>query len=172
MPDPSPTPGPRELPHLATFARAAERGSFTAAAADPGVSQAAVSQRIAALEKELRTALLDRRAGRIALTESGERLYELARRILDLHEEAGGASTSADRITRVGSDDALDDLKIAADIRRIHADAIHDQRDHPEPGRDDPQFVADRRPGLRERECGASRAGPAVDQGDDVMIEP
>ena len=88
MADPSPSPGPRELPHLATFARAAERGSFTDAAADLGVTQAAVSQRIAVLEKELRVSLFNRRAGRIALTEAGERLYELARRILDLHEEA------------------------------------------------------------------------------------
>lgn len=88
MADPSATPGPRELPHLATFARAAERGSFTDAAADLGVTQAAVSQRIAALERDLRVSLFDRRAGRIALTEAGERLYELARRILDLHGEA------------------------------------------------------------------------------------
>ncbi len=82
------TPGLRELPHLATFSRVAERGSFTDAAADLGVTQAAVSQRIAALERELRVSLFNRRAGRIALTEAGERLYELARRILDLHEEA------------------------------------------------------------------------------------
>src|SRR3954454_6042244 len=88
MADPSATPGPQELPHLATFVRAAERGSFTAAAADLGVTQAAVSQRIAALEKELRASLSTRRAGRIALTEAGERLYELARTILDLHEQA------------------------------------------------------------------------------------
>ena len=79
MADVSPAPGPRELPHLSTFARAAERGSFTDAAADLGVTQAAVSQRIAALERELRVSLFDRRAGRIALTEAGERLYELAR---------------------------------------------------------------------------------------------
>src|SRR5439155_25241889 len=84
----SATPGPRELPHLTTFARAAERGSFTDAAADLGVTQASVSQRIAALERELRVSLFNRRAGRIALTEAGERLYELARKILDLHEEA------------------------------------------------------------------------------------
>src|SRR5262245_1846427 len=84
----SPPPGRRELPHLATFTRAAERGSFTEAAADLGVTQAAVSQRIAALERELRVSLFDRRAGRIALTDAGERLYELARRILELHEEA------------------------------------------------------------------------------------
>src|SRR5262249_58201543 len=66
----------------------AEQRGFTAAAADLGITQAAVSQRIAALEKELRVSLFDRRAGRIALTGAGERLYELARRILDLHEEA------------------------------------------------------------------------------------
>src|SRR5205814_5741259 len=77
-----------ELPHLSTFVRAAEHGSFTDAAADLGVTQAAVSHRMAALERELRVSLFNRRAGRIALTEAGERLYELARRILDLHEEA------------------------------------------------------------------------------------
>jgi DNA-binding transcriptional LysR family regulator len=88
MADRSRPSGPRELPHLATFARAAERGSFTDAAADLGVTQAAVSQRIAALEKELRVSLFHRRAGRIALSKAGERLYELARKILDLHEEA------------------------------------------------------------------------------------
>src|SRR5438046_2903050 len=43
----------RPLPHLATFAAAAERGSFTAAARDLGVSQAAVSQQVQALERLL-----------------------------------------------------------------------------------------------------------------------
>ena len=49
-----------ELPHLGTFARAAELGSFTAAAAELGVSQAAVSQRIAALERQLKVSLFQR----------------------------------------------------------------------------------------------------------------
>lgn len=95
----SPTPGPRELPHLATFATAAERGSFTDAAAGLGVSQAAVSRRIAALERELRVSLFDRRAGRIALTEAGEQRGTLARRILDLYE---GAATSTFAATTPG----------------------------------------------------------------------
>jgi DNA-binding transcriptional LysR family regulator len=47
-----------------------------------------VSQRIAALEKELRISLFDRRGGRIALTEAGQRLYEYGRQILSLHEQA------------------------------------------------------------------------------------
>src|SRR5262249_34106631 len=88
MPVRSAATGPSELPHLSTFVRAAEQGSFTAAATDLGISQAAVSQRIATLEKEIRASLFNRRAGRITLTESGERLYKLARRILDLHSEA------------------------------------------------------------------------------------
>ncbi|QDV37556.1 LysR family transcriptional regulator [Tautonia plasticadhaerens] len=88
MDESPPTPGSDELPHLGTFARVAERGSFTAAALDLGITQAAVSQRIALLERGLRVSLFDRRAGRIALTEAGHRLYDYARRILDLHEQA------------------------------------------------------------------------------------
>jgi DNA-binding transcriptional LysR family regulator len=77
-----------ELPHLATFAAVAERGSFTAAASALGITQAAVSQRIGALENELRVALFNRRHGTISLTEAGERLYPYARQILGLHAQA------------------------------------------------------------------------------------
>jgi len=73
---------------MATFVRAAEQGSFTAAGSQLGVTQAAVSQRITMLERELRVSLFHRRAGRIALTEIGQRLYEYARQILDLHQQA------------------------------------------------------------------------------------
>jgi len=78
----------RELPHLGTFVKAAELGSFTATGAELGMTQAAVSQRIAALEKELSVSLFDRRAGRIAVTEAGRRLHGYAREILALHERA------------------------------------------------------------------------------------
>jgi DNA-binding transcriptional LysR family regulator len=88
MVEPLSASGTAELPHLSTFARAAERGSFTSAASELGITQAAVSQRIAVLEAELRVSLFDRRAGRISLTAAGQRLYQLARQILDLHEEA------------------------------------------------------------------------------------
>ena len=82
------TSGLTELPHLATFATVAESGGFTAAAAELSISQAAVSQRIAALESELRISLFNRRSGRISLTEAGQRLYPFARQILDLHGKA------------------------------------------------------------------------------------
>ncbi len=83
-----PASGFVELPHLATFAAVAERGGFTAAAAELVITQAAVSQRIAALEKELRVSLFNRRAGRISLTEAGQQLYRYARQILDLQGQA------------------------------------------------------------------------------------
>jgi DNA-binding transcriptional LysR family regulator len=88
MVETSPAPGFDELPHLSTFVRAAEQGSFTAAATELGVTQAAVSQRIAVLEKELHISLFDRRAGRISLSGAGQRLYRYARQILDLHGQA------------------------------------------------------------------------------------
>jgi hypothetical protein len=74
------TAGLVELPHLASFATVAEQGSFTAAANFLGITQAAVSQRIAMLEGELRISLFDRRAGRISLTEAGPRLCKLPHR--------------------------------------------------------------------------------------------
>jgi DNA-binding transcriptional LysR family regulator len=88
MSEGQPASGPLELPHLATFAMVAERGSFTAAAAALGITQAAVSQRIAVLENDLRASLFNRRAGRITLTEAGQRLYPFVRHILDLHGQA------------------------------------------------------------------------------------
>jgi LysR family transcriptional regulator, low CO2-responsive transcriptional regulator len=76
------------LPHLDTFAEAAERSSFTAAARALGITQAAVSQRIQALERELGVALFRRARGKVELTDAGRRLHEYARRILELHGEA------------------------------------------------------------------------------------
>lgn len=58
---------------LRLFAACAERGSFTAAAEAFGLTQAAVSQRIAQLEERLGVALFVRRP-RLRLTQAGERL--------------------------------------------------------------------------------------------------
>jgi DNA-binding transcriptional LysR family regulator len=84
---------PEPLPHLETFAEAAERASFTAAARHFGISQAAVSQRIQQLETALKTPLFRREAGKVSLTDAGRRLHEYARRILDLTAEAHAAVT-------------------------------------------------------------------------------
>ncbi|WP_433166689.1 LysR family transcriptional regulator [Kribbella sp. CA-247076] len=68
-------------PHLLrTFVAVASSGSFSAAAADLGYTQSAVSQHIAALENSFGTPLLTRRP--VAPTPAGERLLEHAGAIL------------------------------------------------------------------------------------------
>lgn len=95
------------LPYLKTFAAAAERSSFTAAARELGISQAAVSQRVQKLEAELRTPLFHRERGRVTLTAAGRRLHDYARRILDLTEEARRALTGA-------AEEVAGELRLAA----------------------------------------------------------
>lgn len=77
-----------QLPYLETFSKAAELSSFTGAAKALRLTQASVSQRIQALEKALDKSLFKRQGGRVLLTEAGQRLYDYAQRILDLHREA------------------------------------------------------------------------------------
>jgi DNA-binding transcriptional LysR family regulator len=85
----APKPGADiQLPHLETFSKAAEHCSFTAAGQELGLSQAAVSQRIHALEKILGKPLFERKGTRILVTETGQQLYEYTERILTLHREA------------------------------------------------------------------------------------
>ena len=77
-----------QLPNLATFAHAAELSSFTAAAKALRLTQAAVSQRMQALEKIVGKSLFQRKGGRVLLTDAGRKLYGYAQRILELHREA------------------------------------------------------------------------------------
>lgn len=83
----------KQLPHLETFVAAAELSSFSAAARALGLTQAAVSQRVQALEKALEASLFHRKGGHVVLTEAGHQLYPFAQRILALHQEAREAIT-------------------------------------------------------------------------------
>jgi DNA-binding transcriptional LysR family regulator len=68
-------------PHLLrTFVTVVRLSSFSAAAAELGYTQAAVSQQIAALETDLKTVLLNRRP--VTPTEAGTRLLDHADQIL------------------------------------------------------------------------------------------
>ncbi len=86
-------PNDLQLPYLETFSKAAELSSFTGAAKALRLSQAAVSQRVQALEKTLNTSLFKRQGGRVLLTETGHTLYDYAQRILDLYRQARGEIT-------------------------------------------------------------------------------
>lgn len=65
------------------FAAVVEHRSFTEAARALSVSKATVSKAVTRLEQHLDTSLFSRTSRRLALTESGRRLAEHARRIID-----------------------------------------------------------------------------------------
>ena len=75
---------------LKSFAAAAQCRSFTKAAQSLRITQSAVSQQIATLERDLGAKLFDRLGRRVVLTENGQRLLDYAHRILALIEEARG----------------------------------------------------------------------------------
>jgi DNA-binding transcriptional LysR family regulator len=71
------------LTGLRVLRATAERGSFTAAAAELGYTQSAISRQIAALEREAGTTLFERHRGGVRLTSSGATLLRHARVVLD-----------------------------------------------------------------------------------------
>jgi DNA-binding transcriptional LysR family regulator len=72
-----------QLRQLRTLVTVVDAGTFTDAAAGLGVSQAAVSRSVAALERALGTRLLQRTTRHVSPTPTGARVVEQARRILD-----------------------------------------------------------------------------------------
>jgi len=79
---------PSLLPSLAWFVHIAEHRSFTRAAAEMGISRAALSQNLKALEERLQVRLLHRTTRDMSLTEEGLRLFEALRPNLGAIERA------------------------------------------------------------------------------------
>ena len=77
-----------DLRRLAVICEFARRGSIAATALSLGYSPSAVSQQLAALEREAGAALIDRTARSAELTDAGRRLVEHAERILSMVETA------------------------------------------------------------------------------------
>ncbi len=73
---------------LRVFVRVMDRGSFSAAAEDLGLTPSAVSKLISRLEDRLGARLLERSTRRLALTPEGETFLTRARRIVAEIEEA------------------------------------------------------------------------------------
>uniref|UniRef100_A0A0S6YZJ8 LysR family transcriptional regulator n=1 Tax=Mizugakiibacter sediminis TaxID=1475481 RepID=A0A0S6YZJ8_9GAMM len=72
-----------ELSLIATFARVAETGTFSAAAERMGVAPSVVSRHVARLEAELGARLIHRTTRKLALTDTGNAYYAHCRRILE-----------------------------------------------------------------------------------------
>ena len=75
---------------LKVFMTVAAEGSFTKAAAVLGVSQPAVSQNVAELEKLAGAKLFERLRGEVVLTPQGKVFMEYVRKIMDACSDAAG----------------------------------------------------------------------------------
>ena len=118
-----------ELRHLQSFLAAARAGSFTRAAQSLGLTQAAISQHVAALEKDLGVRLFDRVKRTVALSDAGRRLEEYASQILALveaakHELGGGATRLSGTLriatSTVPAEIVLPELLAAFQLRHPH----------------------------------------------------
>lgn len=103
-----------------TFLAIADSRSFTAAAAQVGRTQSAVSQQMKRMEDVLGQPLFDRAANPVNLTEYGKSLLRPAREIVDTHDEAMTSfrRTSFEGIVVVGVADAY--------VNRILKDAVRE----------------------------------------------
>lgn len=81
------------LKQLEAFYWAATSATFLVAAERLHVSQSSLSKRITELETQLRQRLFDRSGHRATLTEAGDRLLPLARRMLGLADEMRALAT-------------------------------------------------------------------------------
>jgi DNA-binding transcriptional LysR family regulator len=82
-----------DLNQVSAFVRVMETGSFTAAARTLGLPKSSVSRRVSALEKSLRSRLLQRGTRKLVLTEAGRLYFERARASLAGLAEASAAVT-------------------------------------------------------------------------------
>jgi DNA-binding transcriptional LysR family regulator len=74
--------GSVQLQQLAYFVSVADTRHFTRAADEVGVAQPSLSKQVRALERELGAPLLHRTRGNVSLTDAGEALLPVARRML------------------------------------------------------------------------------------------
>jgi DNA-binding transcriptional LysR family regulator len=91
-----------ELRELRCFVAIVERGSFTDAAIELRMSQAAVSRNLASLERKLGIRLLGRTTRRLELTAGGERALRQARRVLSGVDELERGAKSENSVVRIG----------------------------------------------------------------------
>ena len=89
-----------DVKRLRVLHEVARQGSFSAAADALSYTQSAISQQIAALERETGTTLVDRGARGIRMTDAGEALVRHADAILTRHHRRGGRARGDRRPAR------------------------------------------------------------------------
>lgn len=113
---------------LMVFESVARLGSFSAAARELGVSQPAVSQNVAELERQLEgVQLFERSAGSVTLTAKGENFLQYVRQIIHWYEaayEAVAEDAPAPTEVRIDSDSVA---RIWTSQGDIHIKIIKDE---------------------------------------------
>lgn len=94
-----------ELHHFRYFVAVAEELSFTRAARQLGMAQPPLSRQVRALEDEIGVQLLERRSGRVFLTDAGRRFLDAARIVLQ-------QASAAVSIARQGKDGATGTVRV------------------------------------------------------------
>ena len=124
------------LEWLRAFEAAARCGSFTAAAAETGLTQSAISQRIAQLEKTLGTPLFFRQARSIALTIEGEawlpHVQHAFAGLQDASQAIFGASRT--RLTLSASQSVIELWLIRRHVIAVNAGVTNGRRSDPKSG--------------------------------------
>jgi DNA-binding transcriptional LysR family regulator len=91
-----------ELRELRCLVAIVDSGTFTDAAIDLGMSQAAVSRNVASLEAKLGARLVKRTTRRLELTPAGERVLRQARRVLAGVDAIHSEAASGQGVVRIG----------------------------------------------------------------------
>ena len=94
------------LRSMAVFAGVVERGSFSAAARDLGITTSAVSQQVRSLEQDMGVVLLHRSTRKLSLTEAGHAFFQ------SCQEMVQAAQRGRIRINEL-RDELIGDLRIA-----------------------------------------------------------
>jgi len=96
---------------MVAFVRAVERGGFSSAARDLGLTPSAVSKLVTRLEDRLGVRLLNRTTRRLALTAEGETFFQRSQRILadiaEAEEEVGRTRAQPRGLLRVNTSSAF-----------------------------------------------------------------
>lgn len=110
-----------ELRHLRAFVALAEELNFTRAAARVFVTQPALSHQIQRLEEELGLTLFRRTSRKVTLTDDGERLLELSRRVITTLDEGLRElqTHSVPRVLKVGFADYVGHTIIPERLQRL-----------------------------------------------------
>lgn len=116
------------LTAMEVFVRIVETGSFSAVARDLGMTQPTVSKQLTALERKLKTRLLNRTTRQLSLTEAGSAYYESCKRIIDTVREAeanlGILQTQLNGLLRINTSIGLGQAYVGSIVLKF-------QRQHP-----------------------------------------